>query len=88
VFETCVWIGRFIEAWARFADVLSHGPRLVYRKDVKLRLCGTVKAKDPNVRQALLDLYGGENKAIGGKKCQQCKGKKWIGPRAHDVPQL
>ncbi|MGI4717225.1 MAG: hypothetical protein ACRYGO_07370 [Janthinobacterium lividum] len=52
VFETCVWIGRFKQAF-RDPDAVE----LVYRKDVKLHLCGTTKAKDPNVRQALLDLF-------------------------------
>lgn len=66
VFETCVWIGRFQQAWHSPEDV-----RLVYRKDVKLHLCGTAKAKDANVRQALLDLYprtgGGATPQIGTK---------------------
>ena len=52
VFDTCVWIGRFIEAWAG-------GPhRLVYRSDVKMHLCHSMRAKDPNVRQALIDRFG------------------------------
>lgn len=61
VFDTCVWIGRFVEAW--------NGPhKLVYRRDVKLHLCKTVKAKDSNVRAALLDRFGpGKPKAIGSK---------------------
>ena len=66
VFETCVWIGRFQQAW--------HSPdqvRLVYRKDVKLHLCGSPRAKDPNVRQALLDLFprtgGGATPQVGTK---------------------
>jgi hypothetical protein len=66
VFETCVWIGRFQQAWREPAAV-----ELVYRKDVKLHLCGTTKAKDPNVRQALLDLFprtgGGKTPQIGTK---------------------
>lgn len=53
VFETCVWIGRFKQVWRDPEEV-----QLVYRKDVKLYLCGTPRAKDPNVRQALLDLLG------------------------------
>lgn len=64
VFETCVWIGRFQQAWSEPEEVL-----LVYRRDVKLHLCGTSKAKDPNVRQALLDLFprtgGGATPQIG-----------------------
>lgn len=50
VFETCVWIGRFIEAW-------NGDYTFVYRKDVKMHLCNSVKAKDGNVRQAIIDRY-------------------------------
>lgn len=61
VFETCVWIGRFIQAW--------NGPHaLIYRKTVTSFVCGSGKAKDSNVRQALIDRYGGKHKAIGNKK--------------------
>lgn len=67
VFETCLWIGRFIQVWHEPEAV-----RLVYRKDVKLHLCGTSKAKDSNVRQALIDLFpatgGGATPQIGTKK--------------------
>lgn len=65
VFETCVWAGRFIERW-----IASGGrePRRVYRREVKLHLCGTSRAKDTNVRQALIDRYGpGKSTAIGLK---------------------
>lgn len=66
VFETCVWIGRFIEAWANNAGSVE-AVRLIYRKDVKLHLCGTTKAKDPHIRQRLIDLLGpaGTKKAPG-----------------------
>lgn len=62
VFETCVWIGRFQQAWRSPSLV-----RLIYRRDVKLHLCGNAKAKDANIRQALLDLIGpqGTKKAPG-----------------------
>lgn len=62
VFETCVWIGRFVQ-------VAGAGRvRLVYRKDVKLHLCGTPRAKDANIRQALIDRWGGKAEAIGNVK--------------------
>lgn len=51
VFETVFWIGRFYERTTRPA-------RRIYRKDVKLFLCGSMKAKDGNIRQALIDLIG------------------------------
>jgi hypothetical protein len=66
VFETCVWIGRFQQAWPEPAAV-----RLIPRLAVKLHLCGSARAKDPNVRQALIDLYprtgGGTTPQIGTK---------------------
>lgn len=51
VFETVYWVGRFVEAWGREFT-------RVYRKEVKLHLCGNCRAKDPNIRQALLDKVG------------------------------
>ena len=56
-FETAVWIGRFIAAWGeQYA--------LTGRRAVKLALCKTAKAKDANVRQALIDRHG----PLGRKK--------------------
>jgi hypothetical protein len=62
VFETVRWIGRFQQTW-RDPDAV----RLVYRKDVKMHLCGTPRAKDANIRQALIDKIGlqGTKKAPG-----------------------
>jgi hypothetical protein len=60
VFNTCVWIGRFMEAWNASAE-------LVYRQEIKMHLSNTTKAKDSNIRQALIDRYGdpGTKKAPG-----------------------
>lgn len=68
VFETCVWIGRFIEAWE---SRWSYEWEYVYRKDEKMTLCNSMKAKDSNIRQALIDRFGGDKQtAIGTKKNQ------------------
>lgn len=53
VFETCVWVGRMQQTWRDPESV-----RLVYRRDVKLHLCGSARAKDANIRAALIDLLG------------------------------
>ena len=55
IFETCVWIGVFLALLKCFP---AHENCFVYRKDVKLNLCGSVKAKDGNIRQALIDRFG------------------------------
>jgi hypothetical protein len=56
VFETVLWIGRFIEAWGGQPHGGQH--TLIYRKDVKINLCGSMRAKDANIRQALIDRFG------------------------------
>jgi len=58
VFETCVWIGRFIETSNRTPPAKPY--HLIYRKDEKMFLCNSMKAKDSNIRQALIDLLGKE----------------------------
>lgn len=50
VFHTCVWIGRFMEAWGE--------AELIYRKDIKRYLCRSMRAKDGDIRQALIDRFG------------------------------
>ena len=53
VFDTCVWIGRFTQVCLDAGVPVDY----VYRKDVKLNLCGTPTAKDGNIRQALIDRF-------------------------------
>ncbi len=61
-FTTVRWIGRFQQAWRDPEAV-----RLIRRHEVKTFLCNNQRAKDPNVRQALIDLVGpqGVKKAPG-----------------------
>ena len=78
VFDTCLWIGRYMEAWESRGGTV----RLVYRREVKLFHCETVKANDSNIRAALIDRYGpGKEKAIGTKKSPgalySIKGDEW-----------
>ena len=62
VFETVFWSGRFAQA----ADPMP--VERVTRRAVKLHLCGSSRAKDANIRAALLDRYGpGKEKAVGTK---------------------
>jgi hypothetical protein len=63
VFETCIWIGRFTE----MVETFNMNTHYIYRKDEKINLCGTMKAKDSNIIQALKDRFGdkGTKKAPG-----------------------
>ncbi|MGF6839883.1 hypothetical protein QF001_003750 [Paraburkholderia youngii] len=64
VFETCVWVGRFMQAALCGPDNVT----LADRKSIKLHLCGSSRAKDANIRAALLDRFGGKEKAVGKKR--------------------
>lgn len=64
VFDTCIWIGRFVQ-------VLDPLPvPLILRATVKSHLCGSARANDANVVQALVDrfAYGRPNRGKGTKK--------------------
>lgn len=54
VFRTCMWIGRFVQA----LGFPSYPYVLLPRREVKLALCGSARAKDANVRAAILDRLG------------------------------
>ena len=58
VFKTCYFIGRIMEAAG--IPIEKQEQHLVYRKNIKLFLCGTVRAKDKDIRQALIDRLGKE----------------------------
>ena len=68
VFETCIWIGRFWE----YAVGKGHieNAELIYRSEEKMLLCGQMRARDANVRQAIVDRYakGQPNKGKGTMK--------------------
>lgn len=64
VFDTCFWSGRF---WEKCSCGQKH---TIPRKEVKLNLCGNVRAKDSNIRVALGDRFapGQANCGKGTKK--------------------
>ena len=51
VFDTCIWIGQFVHA------LKNQDTAFVFRKDEKIMLCGSMKAKDSNIRQELINRY-------------------------------
>ena len=66
IFETVFWIGRFYE----YARQTSVEPQRMLRKDVKMNLCNSTRAKDSNIIQALVDkfAYNVPNRGKGYKK--------------------
>jgi len=65
VFETCVWVGRFLEA----LDPDTADVQLVKRHPIKMHLCHSAKASDSNITQALVDrfAFGQPNHGKGTK---------------------
>jgi hypothetical protein len=65
VFETVFWSGRFAQEWENQSGSWDR----IKRHEVKMHLCGNMRAKDANIRTALLDKFGpGKEKAIGTNK--------------------
>jgi hypothetical protein len=54
VMKSIWWNGYY----CRYCDEFHIPYKPILRKDVKMHLCGTMKAKDCNIRQALIDKYG------------------------------
>jgi len=54
VFETCEWIGRFTQC---IHSNYGREPDYIYRKEEKQIICGDLKAKDSNIRRALIDRF-------------------------------
>jgi hypothetical protein len=60
--QTIEWVGRFLQAAG------ADRTRLIPRKEVGKHVCNDGRAKDPNIRQALIDRWGGKAEAIGNIK--------------------
>lgn len=67
VFETCVMIG-MIE---HLADQMSIPHSRVFRQEEKLYICHDSRAKDANIRHALIDRFArfDKHRGTGTKKC-------------------
>ncbi|HXS31741.1 MAG TPA: hypothetical protein VN755_12965 [Steroidobacteraceae bacterium] len=73
VFQTCVESGRFWQEWTR-RDLLAYW---MTRADVKLAICGQTRAKDANIRTALIDRFGGPEAIRKGGPLYKVAGDSW-----------
>lgn len=73
VFDTCIEIGRFVEV----AEAVGAIVDLIPRQHVKLELCGSPRAKDPNIRAALIDIFGGPGAEKKGGPLAGVKSHAW-----------
>lgn len=68
-FETCVWIGRFLDRGKQAGLRVDR----VFRLEVKKHVCNAGDAKDPHIRQALIDRFGGPAALVKAKRCTRKK---------------
>lgn len=54
IFNTVKWIGKF----ERQAEINKIPYQEIFRKDIKIHFCNNIRAKDSNIRQALIDRFG------------------------------
>lgn len=66
VFDTCIWIGRFVQHCKSFGIE----PEFILRQQEKLTICHSPKANDATIKQALIDRFapGVSNYGKGTKK--------------------
>lgn len=77
VFDTCVLVGRILEH-AKLTPIVNQGQapfrdiRLIYRKQEKMNLCGTMRSKDKDIKEALVKRFAPDvpNSGKGSKKVQ------------------
>ena len=53
VFDTCVWIGRFVQ----HCKTIGVRVEYVYRQQEKMAICHSQKANDATIKQALVDRF-------------------------------
>lgn len=62
VYETCAWLGRFIETFLDDVAISASSRRAAYtlilRSQVRMQIAGAARSGDPQVRRALLDRMG------------------------------
>jgi len=73
VFDTAWMSGRIYDA----VGFLDPNPRMIFRRDVKVCICGDTKAKDKNIRQAIIDIYGGKQETRKGGKLHGITADRW-----------
>ena len=60
LFETAEWIGRFSQEAEKKVPV-----NYIYRRDEKIYICGNPRAKDANIRAALIERFAKKDKLNG-----------------------
>ena len=81
-FETCLWIGRFLWEFERFEyKGINPSPvktAKIFRKTVCGHICNNACAKDSNIRQALIDRFGGsKDHPAHCIKCVKMRVRPW-----------
>ena len=85
IFDTCINIGSFKDRYRNNGKYCYD----ITRSNVIVQLYGFArkrnpdktwfKVRDKHVNAVIIERFGGRDIAVGGVKCQKCKGKGWFG---------
>jgi len=62
-FETCIWIGRYLQRWKDIGGV----SKIIYRREVKKYITPKMKSNDSRIRCALIKMFPATGKDSKGK---------------------
>ncbi len=75
VFTTVLWTGRFVQEWE--SHTAFRPTRYVTRRQVKQHICGSARARDPDIKRELMNQFGEKGTKANPGKLFGIKSHAW-----------
>ena len=81
LFDTIYWAGIFAYAFEVWNEPIGLRPEIhrIARQDAAREITGNNATTARQLKQGIIEYFGGDEIAVGGVKCPRCKGKGWRG---------